>query len=143
MRFNWGHGLTLGMLCFIAYILYFLFRALSMDFDLETEDYYAKEIKFQEQIDKSKNYENLDKKMTVQQFDSVLTIDFPHKVDSGMVHMYRSSDKNLDRIYHLSSKDGAFKSIDRNDLQRGRYQLRVDWSAKGSSYYFEKNLFIQ
>ncbi len=143
MRFHWGHGLALGMIGFIAYISYLVISAMMVDFDLETEDYYAKELQFQNQIDKSKNYSELDSEITLVQQGQNYQITMPHVADSGSIYFYRPSDKKLDRRYALSLAAGLEQRISTNDLQKGRYQLRVEWIKGNIEYYFEKNIFIQ
>ena len=58
MKWNWGTGLTLGMICFIGFILYFVIT-MSTDkkysHDLVTESYYAKEMMYQTEIDAETN----------------------------------------------------------------------------------------
>jgi len=67
MKFNWGTGIVLAFIAFISFIMYFVINMSTnkkYDHDLVTEQYYNKELKFQEDIDKSKNARNLETNIT-------------------------------------------------------------------------------
>ena len=49
---NWGWKIALGYGCFVAFILFMVYSANQVDFQLVTPDYYSAEIAFQDQIDK-------------------------------------------------------------------------------------------
>lgn len=123
MRFHWGHGLALGMIGFIAYISYLVISAMMMDFDLETEDYYAKELQFQNQIDKSNNYSNLNNEIKLVQDGEQYLIALPHIADSGSIYFYRPSDKKLDRRFKIQPEQKTEQRISTLDLEKGRYQI--------------------
>ena len=57
MKINWGTGIVLAFIGFITFILYFVFRMSTDDranHDLVTEEYYKKELSYQQEIDASK-----------------------------------------------------------------------------------------
>lgn len=142
MRFHWGHGLAIGMIGFIVYIMSMVIPAMMMDFDLETEDYYAKELKFQGQIDKSQNYAQLEDKIELEQSNNEFIINMPHVADSGSIYFYRPSDKDLDRRFNLQNNN-AEQRISSLDLEKGKYQLRIEWIKDKVDYYFEKNITVK
>ncbi len=47
---NWGHGLTLGMLGFIAFLAFMVYKAMSLPTNLVREDYYLAEMDFGDQM---------------------------------------------------------------------------------------------
>ena len=58
MKFNWGTGLAIGMFCFIGFIMFMVIKMSTDDkyeYDLVVEDYYGKELRFQQEIDAEKN----------------------------------------------------------------------------------------
>ena len=60
MKFNWGTGITIFFLSFVVFMLFMAYKCFQTDFDLVTEDYYAKELVYQETIKKLNNEKNLD-----------------------------------------------------------------------------------
>jgi len=143
MKFNWGHGLTLGMILFIGYIMFMVVQAFQTDHDLETENYYAKELIFQETIDKNKNYLALQKEIEVKIGSQKMTLIYPHsKIDSGLVTLYRPSDKKLDSSYGINISEASSQTIDVSNKPSGRYILEVDWKVNGVGYFLKKNIVL-
>lgn len=143
MKFNWGHGLTLGMVLFIGYIMFMVVQAFQTDHDLETENYYAKELRFQETIDKNKNYLNLDKKLEVKIENQELQLVFPHsKIDSGTITLYRPSDKKLDSKYSIDISESGTQTLGVSDKPAGRYILEVDWVVKEVGFFVKKDIVL-
>ena len=68
MKFNWGTGIVLAFVAFITFILYFVvlsFRDPASNHDLVTDDYYQKELKYQDDLDAAKRaVESLRRRLT-------------------------------------------------------------------------------
>ena len=141
MKFNWGHGLALAMALFVAYIGFLVVGAMSTDHDLVTENYYAKELLFDDVIGKSKNYEALDKEFEMKVSGGQMLITFPHsEIDSGLVTLYRPSDKKLDSKYSINLSEPSKQFIDVSKKAGGRYILELEWYVKGVGFYAKKNI---
>ena len=57
MKINWGTGIVLAFIGFIAFIMYFVVSMSTgdkYDHDLVVEDYYKAELEYQKDIDKEK-----------------------------------------------------------------------------------------
>ena len=103
MKFNWGTGIVLAFIGFIAFIMYFV---ISMNFnekynhDLVTEDYYKEELGYQNDIDKQNNTKELKENISYTKTDEGLVFIFPETFDpkkiTGKVFLYRPSNKHLD-----------------------------------------------
>ena len=64
MKINWGTGIVLAFIGFIAFIMYFVISMnINKDYqhDLVTDDYYKEELEYQNDIDKEENANNLEK----------------------------------------------------------------------------------
>ena len=62
MKLNWGAGILLAFIGFISFIMYFIITMTTnsaYDHDLVSENYYADELKYQNDIDKLKNAKKL------------------------------------------------------------------------------------
>jgi len=53
---NWGKGITIVMVAFIGFIITLVTILMSNKIDLVSEDYYQKEIKFEDEIASAKNW---------------------------------------------------------------------------------------
>lgn len=61
-KFNWGTGLAIGMILFVSFILFLVTTMLTSakyEHDLVTEDYYAAELHYQNDIDAEQNLQRL------------------------------------------------------------------------------------
>ena len=58
MKINWGTGLVIGMVLFIGFIMYFVIQIMTdkeLDYDLVVEEYYKREMVYQQELDAEKN----------------------------------------------------------------------------------------
>ena len=144
MKFNWGHGLAVGMVLFIAYILFMVVQAVTMDFDLETEDYYSKELNYQNTIDKSENFDELESEVLVKiENGNQLVVAFPqNNIDSGTIKLFRPSDKNLDRSFEIALDSSGAQWLDIKDFTKGRYILETEWWNEGKGFFDKQNIVL-
>ena len=146
MKINWGTGVVIAFGLFITFILYFVFKVQSdsqYDHEMVTEDYYKKELAFQNQLDKSQNAHDLKEKIAVTAQDGGLLISFPKSFDAskikGKVSFYRPSNQKLDfeRTISLSSSNLL---IPKTDLVGGRWDITIDWEYEGVGYLNKQSL---
>lgn len=144
MKINWGTGLIIAMVLFIVYIMFMVVQAMNTDFNLETEDYYAKELKFQDVIDNSANYNALENEINVTVSDKILTIIFPtEQIDSGIIYLYRPSDTKLDRRFSIEIDSSLTQVIDLSENVTGRYVVEVNWFNEEKEFFVEKNIVLK
>ncbi|MEY3438013.1 MAG: hypothetical protein RL265_598, partial [Bacteroidota bacterium] len=53
---NWGRGIILAMALFMGFILFLVVNIMLHTVDLESEDYYKKEINYEQEITAMKNF---------------------------------------------------------------------------------------
>ncbi|MFZ9031790.1 MAG: FixH family protein [Robiginitalea sp.] len=146
MKFNWGTGIVLAFAAFIVFILYFVVlstRDPASNHDLVTEDYYKKELKYQEDLDAARNLEKIEGGVTARITDKGLQIEFPGIMDPekiiGKVSLYRPSNKQLDfeTPIQLSNKQLL---IPKSRLLDGRWDIRVYWTYEGKPYLYRSRM---
>ena len=146
MKFNWGTGIVLAFVAFIAFILYFVvlsFRDPASNHDLVTEDYYKKELKYQEDLDASRNLEEIGGGVKATITEEGLRIKFPMVMKpekiKGTVSLYRPSNKQLDfeTPIQLSNKQLL---IPKSRLLDGRWDMRVYWTYEGKPYLYRTRM---
>ncbi len=142
---NWGYKIMLVYLVFISGMLFMAFKSSEQDIELVTEDYYAKELVYQQKIDEIKRTASLSKPVEVNLNQQVLTITFPDEFASkkieGSVTLYCPANKKMD----------IQRSFDSNEkkvvvmipvTKQGLHYVKLSWSSEGISYYFEKKIII-
>lgn len=146
MKINWGTGLTIGMLLFIGFILYFVVQIMTdknLDFDMVTEDYFQKELGFQQELDAQQNNNTLMKNITSKITEQGLVLNFPSDLNSeeisGTIFMYRPSNKKLDFEIPIQLK-GSSMMIPGEKLVPGRWNTIINWNYQGKYYLFKEKI---
>ena len=113
------------------------------DHDLVSEDYYADELKYQDQINKLKNSKTLENNIDYQKTTDGLLIKFPKELDytkiKGKMFLYRPSNKQLDFETAISLSNSYLLIPDKR-LVDGRWNIKIDWQYKGKSYLFKESI---
>ncbi len=146
MKINWGTGIVLGMLAFISFILYLVITMVTnqnFSHDLVTEEYYAKEMVYQDEIDAETNTNNLSTKLTGKKTLDGWLITFPEELESkavmGKVFLYRPSNMILDFELPLKISNNSFL-IPKSKLLDGRWNITIEWTYNDKSYMYKKEI---
>ena len=146
MKINWGTGIVLAIIGFIAFIMYFVVSMTAnskYDHDLVTEDYYKQELEYQNEIDKLNNSNSLEENIRYKRTSNGLLISFPSNLEteniSGKVFLYRPSNKQLDYETPISLSKLQMLIPDKR-LVDGRWNIKIDWQYNGKSYLFKDDI---
>ncbi len=146
MKINWGTGIVIAFILFIAFILYFVVNMNAnkkYDYDLVTDDYYKEELKYQESIDKEKNTKSLKSNIKLKQTEQGLIVIFPEDLDyeliDGKVFLYRPSNKQLDLKIPISLSN-HYLLIPDDRLLDGRWNISVDWTYEEVEYLYKEEI---
>lgn len=149
MKFTWGHAAIAMPVIIVIVFTTALIRSFSDEHktELVTENYYEKEIHFQEQIDHSKNASFLNSKLVWKKVDDFWIIgvsgDFNSSEITGTINFFRPSDENLDFLVPISLDTFGEQKIAGDKFGIGRYQIQVEWTVNDTICYLEENIFIQ
>lgn len=141
-----GHAVIIGMSIFILIMTQFMVRAYYNQESLVAEDYYTKELRYQEQIDKMHNTAALEVAVRVSPLAGHLVLDFPEvfhgKEISGELFLMRPSDERADlRVPLRVDANGRF-TVDTSKLLKGAYSLQLEWQADSVAYFLEENIHL-
>ena len=146
MKINWGTGIVIAFILFIGFILYFVINMSAnkkYNHDLVTEEYYKKELEYQNDIDKLENAKTLEKDITVTKTKEGLVINFPdnlsYKDITGKIFLYRPSNKQLDFETSFSLSKPNLLIPDKR-LVDGRWNIVIDWQYKNKLYLYKDSL---
>jgi len=140
-KFNWGHGIAVFYVLFVATLAIVLIRSFSIDHSLVVDDYYAKDITYQSQYDKAKNsLSNNQLKINYDKEGGQVTLDFAmNEPVSGTIQFYRPSDKAKDFDVKIT---GNSMQVPIQHLPQGKWKVKVDWSRSGKAYYNEEEFYF-
>ena len=149
MRFTWAHAAVAIPVTIVVVFTSVLIRSMSDDkkTELVTDDYYAREIQFQEQINKTKNAlilkTELDWRSNGGNWELGLKGEFAPELVKGVLTVYRPSDSSLDFDVPIKLDSNGTQLISGEKFKKGKYQIQVRWNASDLDCYLEKNIFIQ
>nr|WP_319398365.1 FixH family protein [uncultured Carboxylicivirga sp.] len=146
MKFNWGHGLVVAILLGISGLLTLVYITTNERIDMVTDGYYPKELKYQDQIEKLKNYNALSEKIIMNQ-DGGLSIVFPRLTEKpsqilGKIHIYRPSDQRLDVEREIKLDSAFIAKFNKEDFLNGKYEVIIEWQANNQLFLTKLPLYI-
>ncbi|CAN5803726.1 hypothetical protein BH11BAC7_BH11BAC7_22860 [soil metagenome] len=143
---SWGIRITILYSAFVAMILFLVVRTMNEDIELVSPDYYANELKFQDQIDRQKQSVLLHEQPQIEIKENTIAIKFPAEIKpstiSGAIKFYRPSDSSSDFTINLQVDSSMSQLVSSGKFKTGTYQAQVTWSAGGKNYYNEIPLYI-
>ncbi|MFA6540101.1 MAG: FixH family protein [Bacteroidota bacterium] len=143
----WGIGIVISFVIFGMCILAVVYIAMSSSVDLVSDDYYAKELKYQEHIDALKESDSLRTKIVLS-FSSVsVDVHFPKIAASqaiwGAVVFFRPSDKKSDFSTKIVVDSSYTQHISIEHIPKGMWKVQISWNAVEKKYYHEQPIIIQ
>ena len=140
-KFNWGHGITLFYVIFVGTLITVLIASFGVDHSLVVDDYYAKDLDYQNQYNKVVN--NLDEdllKINYDQNNGQVILVFSNSDNlNGTIQFYRPSNKSLDFEVRIDQHQII---VPTDHLPVGKWKVKVDWTADGKAYYKENEFYF-
>lgn len=142
---SWGKKIAILYLSFVALIVTLVVLCFGQKVELESKDYYAQELKFQEKIDAISNEKRLPttishilqgKEIVLKADSSIITTDF-----KGDINFFRPSDSSKDFAVKMNFVNNE-QLISTSGLSHGVYRMQLSWTSKGKAYFKEDVIFI-
>ncbi len=133
---------------FVLFILAFVIFASTQNFDLVEKDYYAKELAYQDQIERIIRTKALPEQPRIEYHaeDKAIILHFPESFRpdniDGTLHLFRPSNARWDKIFPLSLDNERKQVIPADWLIRGKWTTKLNWSVAGVEYYQEDMLIV-
>lgn len=146
MKISWGIKIAAVYIIFVLLVLGTVIFSTTQDVNLVAEDYYQKEIAYQQQIDKLKRTSRLSEKVFVKLDSKFLKIkmpaDFKDKYVKGDLVLYRPSDNKQDFQTQLALNSNLEHTLSVENFEKGLWKLQLDWEADGLDYFHEQILMF-
>lgn len=148
MKFNWGHGLAVFIILFVLLMGLMIFRASKQQIDLVTEDYYPKELNYQNNIDMLKRTKGLEEDLSWKISNNQIQVKLPDTLANNFIRgkylLYRPSDKRLDISDTIILDSSLTFYITSRKLHKGMYNLQVSLMVNDKeSYLFKKDVHLE
>jgi hypothetical protein len=147
MKFNWGTGIAIFYTAFVAAMISVVVKSCHHKSDLVKEDYYQLDLDYEDHRQKKENSKMLAQNISIEydQSTRLLSLSFPETMTeiAGDIHLFRPSDKNMDFHYpiDLLEENKVELSLDKGTAS-GLWQVKLDWSGDGISYYTKSEIII-
>ena len=130
------------MIAFMSFILYMVFTLMSKNTDLQSEDYYQKELNFENEISVLKNTNKLKEKVKVTLNDTYVIVQFPNleELDSIKVELYRPNNDKDDQVF--SVQESKVVMIPKSKLKKGIYEMNIQYQVKRELYMQKESIEI-
>jgi hypothetical protein len=135
---NWGYKIAFLYGGFVVIVLASVLFAMTQRVDLVTENYYDKELKFQDQIDRNSRTRALKEKTEIQIIENSIKLKFPNLPDKNnpkdFILLYRPSDPSKDIKLPVYADSLCFQHIPTDKLAKGFWKIKLNWTSGGAEY---------
>lgn len=142
---NWALGVTAIYGGFVLFLIGFFIISTLNKVDLVEDNYYDKEIAYQQHIDKVRRTKALASPMIWKREKETLILQFPKEINAvkGSVKLYRPSNSGRDMVIPIRMDMERMQSIPLNKMERGLWRMQINWQTDSVSYYNEDIMFIE
>ncbi len=143
---NWGWKIAIVYIAFAMMTVGFVVFGSMQKVSLVEEDYYVKEIKYQEQIDRMKNAVESPDGFSVDYNAAQYLLSLQYSGDelvTGEIHLFRPSDAKEDILLPLHPDETGLQNIDAKQLLKGLWVVKVNWTSGGKDYFKSQQINIQ
>jgi nitrogen fixation protein FixH len=140
---NWGKGIVIGMVLFMSFIITLVIIMMSNDTDLVSEDYYQKELAYNEQYNAQQNYMNAGESIELNIIKDTFFLSFPSKLRTGKVdiELKRPNNKNQDATFTVDAQEKVM--IPTALLPKGAFDCTLKGTFKGKPYEFVEQIILE
>lgn len=146
-KMNWGGWIVVSFIVFIAGTAVMVSIAMRSSVDLVTEDYYEKELRYQDHIEVVKNTNALPQQVSLEYAPTGIRVIFPKLADaniySGSVRFFRPSDKRGDFSAEIKLDSSMSQQVPLTRFTVGLWRAKIDWQVGSQRYYSELPVIIQ
>jgi len=146
-RNPWPAGIIATFALFIAGTVGLVILSARNHVELVSPDYYERELRYQEQINRRERTQALPDQARVS-YDAAqgsIFVALPAaqaRVAQGRIQLYRPSDARLDREVPLALDGKGIQRLDAKQLHAGPWNVRVQWSVDGKEYFLNRSIVV-
>lgn len=144
---NFGHKIGIFYGLFVIFMISLVTLCIKQkDVTLVSDDYYKKEIAYQEEIEKHRNTEQLASAIQIAYASDKqeVSLSFPEeqKGATGKIQFYRPSDARKDVTFDLVLNQTTTQQIPVARLAKGLWVIKIEWEKAGKAYLKEEKIVL-
>jgi nitrogen fixation protein FixH len=144
---SWSYKIILLYVVFITGMLIMVYVASRQTNEMQEDNYYAKELKYQEVIDGKNNLNAIAEKLSITNSNNELILKIPavtiSNIKNGTVFFLRPSDQSKDIHLPLEVNEKGEQHIPLNNFVSGLYTVKISWKNNGTVYFSEQNFNVR
>jgi len=141
---SWGYRILILYLAFISWILFLVYRCVQEDVDLVATDYYAREITYQDKLDRISNTERTGQRLSVAVIKDgrAVEIRYPGQPErTGTISFFKPDNSKLDFDLPVSKVDST-QEIPAEKIAKGAWLVKVEWESGGVRLFQEERIML-
>jgi len=138
---HWGRGIIIGMGLFMSFIIYMVITLMSHNVELQSEDYYKKEIGFESEIRAQQQAKGLEKQLKITRDGDYLHIGLPESIDirHSSVEFMRPNDRHADQVMQADTQKQLVYPLEK--LKKGLYNIDIRFEDRHAHYLIKTTFF--
>ncbi len=139
---NWGYRIMIAYIAGVAFLLYFVIGSMRTRTEMVEDNYYEKELVFNDQIEGRTNANRLSEKISIsREGDSLhVTLDssLSQQLSKGELYAYYAAGQQQDRRFSLAPTHDGHYTFAVSAFGRGQYIMRLSFTNGSKPYYKEQ-----
>lgn len=147
MKLSWSYRIVILYAGFMALIITMVTICMKQTVELESKDYYAQELKYQDKIDAMHNAGSLKTSIEHEVTNKQIVLSIPTEMIGkdfvGEVYFFCPANSAKDFKTKMQFDSNGKQVINKNVLQSGCYKMKLSWQNDGKSYFKESIITIK
>lgn len=140
---NWGKGILIAMASFMVFIIVLVIGFFTHKVDLESEDYYMREIAYEKEIEFLNNANSLSEPAYINEQDGHLVVKLSEKLAYSDVELVlkRPDNSNDDQIFRIENTRTFI--VPTEALRRGKYLIELSYIADNKNCLQKDEIYLK
>lgn len=139
---NWGKGIVIAMALFMSFIVFLVVNIMAQKVDLESEDYYKKEINYEQEITEQNNANALPEKIQLLSQEEFVVVQIPSEgtFTNIEVQFLRPDNKKSDKAFSVKGTKSYL--IPKTQFTKGQYKVELRYSVNSKNCLQKESITI-
>ena len=139
---NWGKGLTIAMIAFMAFIVTMVVIMISLDVELDNPEYYKRDLAYNSEMEALGRENSLTNHIEIVKTGEHYLVKVPKDelITDVSILFSRPNDESQDFIIEMGDK--RLEKIPMNKFNPGIYKIEVRFFAKGKPCLQNERIYV-
>jgi hypothetical protein len=147
MKINWGAGIAIFYILFVAAMIIFVVKSTRQKNELVIDDYYTEAVSYQKIINESNNALNAESKLKMEFITNesaiYITTDGNEKKIPGILTFYKPDNAANDFRANFITDNSGNANIPLKNIKHGYWKVGLSWTSAGKECFETHNIFFK